>query len=266
MEESFLMTTSTTRNKSNLLNNKFLKFVIPLIFILSVWELAATIANDSFFLPSVPDVLQALLRAIAEKSFFKTVLTSLYRVIAGLLIGTALGIGAATLSHYSRLFNTVFSPIISVMKATPVACIIVLLWINLNYTNLTIFVSVLMVLPIIWQNVLSGYQAIDPKLREVADVLELSMVTRIRVLILPSVLNYLAPAFVTSIGMAWKSEIAAEIMTSNNIGRLIYDFKTVSYDTASMFAWTVIIIALSMIFEGSAKYLFRRLMPDAEIK
>ena len=145
------------------------------------------------------------------------------------------------------------------MKATPVACIIVLLWIRLNYTEIAIFVVVLMVLPIVWQNVFDGYKSIDPSLVEVTRIFELTPLQKLKALILPSMLSYLLPAIITSVGLAWKAEIAAEIMTNSNIGKLIYDFKTVSYDTASIFAWTVIIVLFSIVFEKTAKYFLGRL-------
>ena len=141
------------------------------------------------------------------------------------------------------------------MKATPVACIIVLLWIRLNYTEIAIFVVFLMVLPIVWQNVYDGLNAVDKNLTEVADIFEMSPLQRIKALTIPSVLAYLLPALITSVGLAWKAEIAAEIMTNSNIGKQIYDYKTVSYDTASIFAWTVIIVTLSIALEKLTKRL-----------
>ena len=48
-------------------------------------------------------------------------------------------------------------------------------------------------------------------------------------------------------------------MTYSNIFELIRDFKTVTFDTAAVFAWTIIIIAFSMIFETGTKLLLRRL-------
>ena len=145
------------------------------------------------------------------------------------------------------------------MKATPVACIIVLLWLNMNYTEIAIFVVVLMVAPIVWQNVYDGYKTIDKSMSEVADVFQFSKLQRFKILIIPSVLSYLLPAIVTSVGLAWKAEIAAEIMTANNIGKLIYDFKNISWDFTPIFAWTVIIVVLSILLEKTTKYFLGRL-------
>ena len=250
--------TSTMKNKQLLPKNKVLKSILSAVVILSIWEIIALVVSDSYFMPRVEETFAALVKIVASKSFFKVIFTAFYRVILGIALGILLGIAVATICHKSDLVNTLLSPVISIMKATPVACIIVLLWIRLNYTEIAVFVVVLMVLPIIWQNVYDGFNAIDRNLTEVADVFQFSRIKRIKFLIIPSITSYLLPAIVTAIGLAWKAEIAAEIMTNSNIGALIYDYKTVSYDSASIFAWTVIIVCFSIIFEKSARYLLRR--------
>jgi len=253
------MINSIMRNNSFLPYIKVLKIIFSLAIILSIWEIAALVINDSFFLPGVRETSVSLFKIFASGDFLKVILTAFFRVFSGLLIGIMLGITLAFLCRKFELVNTVIAPIISIMKATPVACIIVLLWIRLNYTEIAIFVVLLMVLPIIWQNVYDAIGEMDKSMIEVADIFRLNRFQRIKILVIPSVLSYLLPAVVTSIGLAWKAEIAAEIMTNSNIGRLIYDFKTVSYDTASIFAWTVIIVTLSIIVEKGAKYLLGRL-------
>ena len=247
--------------KNNLIlpYNKALKVLFSSIVIIATWELIALIVNDSFFMPDVIETFKSLVNILSSGSFFKVISTAFYRVFSGLLIGIISGVVLATLCFKFDILNTILSPIVSIMKATPVACIIVLLWIRLNYTEIAIFVVMLMVLPIVWQNVFDGYKAIDTSLVEVAEIFELSYIKKLKVLIIPSILSYLLPAIITSVGLAWKAEIAAEIMTNSNIGKLIYNFKTVSYDTASIFAWTVIIVVLSIIFEGITKRFLGRL-------
>ena len=256
------MTNSTMKNKAFLPYFKILKPIISIVFILSIWEVAALIVNDEFFLPDILKTTESLFKILFSGTFFKVIFIALYRVGAGLISGIFLGIILATLCHKFDFLSTIFSPLISIMKATPVACIIVLLWIRMSYTEIAVFVVVLMILPIVWQNVYDGYKSIDNSLIEVTNVFELTRLQRFRILIMPSILSYLLPAIITSVGLAWKAEIAAEIMTNSNIGRLIYDYKTVSYDTASIFAWTVIIVSLSIIFEKVTKCFLGRLIND----
>lgn len=250
------------KNKASLPYFKILKPIISIVFILSIWEVAALIVNDEFFLPDILKTTESLFKILFSGTFFKVIFIALYRVGAGLILGIFLGIILATLCHKFDFLSTIFSPLISIMKATPVACIIVLLWIRMSYTEIAVFVVVLMILPIVWQNVYDGYKSIDNSLIEVTNVFELTRLQRFRILIMPSILSYLLPAIITSVGLAWKAEIAAEIMTNSNIGRLIYDYKTVSYDTASIFAWTVIIVSLSIIFEKVTKCFLGRLIND----
>lgn len=238
---------------------KCLKTILSIIAILAIWDVIALIVGDGYFLPGVSETAASLIKIVVSAEAFKVIFIALFRVISGLVLGIASGVILAALCHKFDIVNTLISPIISIMKATPVACIIVLLWIRLNYTEIAIFVVVLMVLPIVWQNVYEAFKSIDKSLIEVADVFKISAKQRLKILVIPSILSYLLPATVTAIGLAWKAEIAAEIMTNSNIGELIYDFKTVSYDTASIFAWTAIIVTLSILFEKTAKHFLGRL-------
>ena len=238
---------------------KCLKTILSIIAILAIWDVIALIVGDGYFLPGVSETAASLIKIVVSGEAFKVIFIALFRVISGLVLGIASGVILAALCHKFDIVNTLISPIISIMKATPVACIIVLLWIRLNYTEIAIFVVVLMVLPIVWQNVYEAFKSIDKSLIEVADVFKISAKQRLKILVIPSILSYLLPATVTAIGLAWKAEIAAEIMTNSNIGELIYDFKTVSYDTASIFAWTAIIVTLSILFEKTAKHFLGRL-------
>lgn len=238
---------------------KCLKTILSIIATLAIWDVIALIVGDGYFLPGVSETAASLIKIVVSGEAFKVIFIALFRVISGLLLGIASGVILAALCHKFDIVNTLISPIISIMKATPVACIIVLLWIRLNYTEIAIFVVVLMVLPIVWQNVYEAFKSIDKSLIEVADVFKISSKQRLKILVIPSILSYLLPATVTAIGLAWKAEIAAEIMTNSNIGELIYDFKTVSYDTASIFAWTAIIVTLSILFEKTAKHFLGRL-------
>ena len=101
---------------------------------------------------------------------------------------------------------------------------------------------------------------LDKGLVEVGEVFEFSPKYRFKVLYLPSLKKYLVPSVITSVGLAWKSEVAAEIIayTTNSIGQLINDAKYFdAYPT--VFAWTFIIILFSVLFEMLTKHLFRRI-------
>ena len=136
------------------------KYVIPIIFWLSVWELIAIAVDHSYFFPHLTDVLFALKDLILSLSTYRAIFITFLRIVTGILFGVLLGVLFAFLSHKFDVAKAVLSPAVSVMKITPIAILYSLLYIKLGKI-LPELVAVLMVIPIIWQNLINGYNSID---------------------------------------------------------------------------------------------------------
>ena len=248
------MTTSIIKN--SVFN--LIKLIVGIVFCLTLWELLAVKIDNSYFMPRIAETFSALAVLIKTAGFWKYVLISLLRVALGLTAGIIFGVVLATVCHVIPVSKSLITPLITIMKATPVATIILILWFTLSNAELAVFVVFLMVTPVIWQNVYDGYKSISKEMREVCEIFEISRFKRLRILVFPAIIKYLVPAVITSVGLAWKAEIAAEIMTYSNIGQSIDDFKTLHLDTPSVFAWAVVIVVLSLILESVIKTLLRR--------
>ncbi len=235
------------------------RILVPLLFWIFIWDLSSALVNNSYFLPSVSDTFSALFVILRSKYFIKVVLYTLLRVILGLFLGCILGITLAFLTNAFSLLNSLVTPLMSIIKSTPVATFIIILWVMMSGDSLAVFIAILMVMPIIWQNTIDGFNSIDIDLIEVCQVYEFPFFKKMRILILPSLKKFLIPAVITSTGLAWKSEIAAEIIsyTKNSIGQYINDSKY-NFDTSSVFAWTIIIILMSISLEKLTKHFLRR--------
>ena len=246
--------------KNSTMKSKLYHFLLhrlfPVVFWLAVWEIAAGIINHSYFLPGLWETLLAIKKIITEPGFLKIVSNTLLRIFAGIASGTLLATVFAILSHRFRILYSLISPINSVIKATPVASIIILLWISMNGNSLAIFVSFLMVFPIIWQNLYDAFSSIDNRLIEVAEVFQFNYRKRLCLLVFPALKQYFLPAFVTAIGLAFKAEIAAERIAGvrNSIGQMIYYAKDAPA-IDEMFAWTAVGVSLSITIEKLAKSL-----------
>lgn len=250
------MIISITKNKVFI---RVFKALIVTAFCLAVWEIAALVEDNEFVLPRVNTTLVALAEIVASAKFFHIVFATILRVLTGLILGVAFGIVLATVCHFLPLINMFISPILSIVKATPVASFIVLLWLSLSGDSLTILIAFLMVLPIVWQNIMDAYATLPKNMLEVAEIYRVSLRKKIKYLYLPHLYRFLAPAFITSIGLAWKSEIATEIIayTSNSIGQQINNHKQFA-ETSFVFAWTIIIVLFSILLEVGTKYLLKR--------
>ena len=244
------------------MKNKLLsisKIFVPIFFWLFIWDILSLLVNNAYFLPSVSDALRALCALVVTGTFYKVVSLTVLRVLLGLFLGTVFGIIFAALSHRFKVLNMLISPLISIIKATPVATIIIILWVMLSGDFLSVFIAFLMVMPIVWQNLIDGFDSIDETLIEVATLYEFSFTKKLKTLIFPTLKQFLIPAIITSVGLAWKSEIAAEIIayTKNSIGQQINDAKYI-YDSATVFAWTLVIVLMSIILEKATRAMLTR--------
>ena len=231
-------------------------YLIPIVF--SVWELIALWVDHSYFFPPLLKTLSALKNLLISVSTYSAIFVTVLRIITGVLIGTALGTLLAVVSHKFDAVRAVLSPLVSVMKITPIAIFYSLLYIKLGRV-LPELVAVLMVIPIIWQNLINGYNSIDKSLSELCDVYEFSHFKRFRYLTFPALFRYFIPALITAVGIAFKAEISMEILlfSIDSIGGAIFDAKQVS-DTATVFAWAIIIVLLGILTEKLSKALLWR--------
>ena len=173
-----------------------------------------------------------------------------------LFLGIVLG---ALCCRFRFLYQLIY-PLLSAVKATPVASFIILALVWLQSVRVPAFIAGLIVLPIVFGNVCQGVAAADRELLEMARVFRLGRWKTLRYIYLPTVAPYLAAAFTTGIGLAWKAGVSAEVLANarNSIGGRIYGAK-IYLDTADLFAWTAVVIVLSVVLERLLLACFRRI-------
>jgi len=238
------------------------KWLAITLFWLILWWIAATFAvKQELLLPSPIRVLIRLGELVSQKDFWWIALLSLCRIFSGILIAVILGVICGILTAYSSFLRQLLSPILAIVKATPVAPFIILALVWISRGRLPAFISALMVLPIIWTNIEQGLRQIDPKLLEMAKVFRFSPSKKMLHIVIPSVLPYFAAACRTALGLAWKAGIAAEVLATpnNSIGKKLFESKTFM-ETTDLFAWTVIVIVMSICLEKLFFILLRVLL------
>ena len=228
-------------------------------FWILIWYAAYAVVGKSVLLPSPADTARALISLVPNASFWLSVLFSLIRIIAGFALGTAAGVVLGALTASFRWARELFSPLVSTVAATPVASFIILALVWLRVGVIPVFTSFLIVMPVVCSNIAAGINAADSGLLEMANAFGVGKIKTITGIYIPTVKPYLFAAVSTSVGMAWKAGIAAEVLCSpvNSIGGKLYDSK-IYLDTPSLFAWTVVVVVLSVILGILIKYLVRR--------
>ena len=232
---------------------------LALLFWIGLWWLLATVLDTPLLLPTPLAVLKTLWRLIQTALFWKTVLVSLARILLGIVLALIGGSLLALLTFKSPFFHHLFSPLLTLFKATPVASVIflVLLWIGRN--SVPLFISFVMALPIVWSNVREGLLQTDRKLLEMANLFSLSAKDQLRYIRIPSLFPYFLAACRSAIALAWKAGIAAEVLCSpvHSIGRHIYEGKQYLL-TDELCAWTLVVVLISAAIEWGALKLLQK--------
>jgi len=231
--------------------------LLSIVFWIAVWHIASTRINSSLIIPTPLETLKKTAELIGDGKFLKICIGSVIRIFLGTVIGVFIGALLAALGHFVPIFKYLTFPIMTVVKATPVASFIVLLLILIGKNSVPLVTSALISIPILWANVSSGIDGVDKNLTEVCEVYEIPILKRLKVLWIPSVMPSFISGIKSCIGLSWKAGIAAEVLCTptDSIGLKIHETR-IYLETSELFAWTLVVIVLSLAFEKLALLLF----------
>lgn len=238
--------------------NKKWKNLFAVLLLLLLWEGAALLVGQKLLLCSPVDVVKRLPGLLAEEGFLSSVWFSFSRIAAGFFLGFLAALLLAILSGRFPAVETLVSPLMVTIRSVPVASFIIIALVWLSSRKLSVFISFLMVLPVIYQNSLSGIRNIDPGMLQMAKVFRFSFFKKFLFIWLPSMKSYLLSAVKTALGLSFKAGIAAEVIgiPDGSIGEKLYEAK-VYLATVDLLSWTVVIVLVSVLFEKAVLWLMK---------
>ena len=158
---------------------------------MAVWQAAAMAIGQEVFLVSPVQALRCLLRLLPQADFWHRVGFSAGRILLGFGLGVVCSASLAVAAEICPAAEILIAPVLQLVKATPVASFIILALVWVRGSSLSVLISFLMVLPVLYGAVRTGIRAADPQLLEMAKVFRLPLGRRLRAVWLPAVL----PAF-----------------------------------------------------------------------
>ena len=239
-------------------DKKKIEKMAAIIAALALWQIFALVIGNSLLLAAPLSVAKRLLHLCITPGFWNAILFTLTRIVTGFFLALVLGIIFAALAGRFHIVEVLLMPYMVSVKSTPVASFIVLCLIWLSSKSLSVFVSFLIVLPVVYTNILQGIKSTDRKLLEMSELFKVKWWKKLHYIYVPQLKPYLISACSVSIGMSWKAGVAAELIgiPSGSIGERLYEAK-VYLSSTDLFAWTVIIIVISILFEKLFTYLLQ---------
>ena len=239
--------------------NKLLKRILSAAFWILVWYLCALKVGKELILPGPFTVLKALSGLVMTPLFWQNTFTTILRIMLGYLCGVALAVILAIATCTNVIADAIISPVIKIVRATPVASFIILALLWMGKNNVPVLMALLMVVTVVWENIVAQYHSTDKDLLEMAEAYRLSKWKTFRYIYVPSAFPGFVSGCVSAMGLAWKSGIAAEVLSQPSlaIGSNLY-YSKIYLETPELFAWTMVVVILSLCIEKVIRLLIFR--------
>jgi NitT/TauT family transport system permease protein len=221
---------------------------LGILVLLLLWETASRTMGSALLLPGPLPVLKRLITLAGTERFLLALGESFLRVILGILISVPLGVGAGIAAGLDKRVRDFLSPLFSVIAATPVMAVILILFLWLGPEQTAVFTAFLMVFPVMAANTMEGLGRVDPGLGELFRVYGLSPGETLRRLYIPSVAPFILGGLRSSLSLCWKVVAAAEVLVQplRALGTGMQQAKA-QLETTELFAWTAATVSAAAL-------------------
>jgi len=141
---------------------------------------------------------------------------SLERVAAGFALGATAGVLLAIVAGLSRFGENAFDPLMQMLRTLPLFGLIpvFIVWFGIGETPKILLIAIGVAIPL-YLNTFSGIRAVDGKLAELGQVLDLRRRELITAIVLPGALPQILVGLRQSLGVGWLALVVAEQVNAN---------------------------------------------------
>lgn len=239
---------------------KYIRKGIIFAFWLLIWQgLALFVKNQILFVGPI-ETGAILFNQLQTIAFWESIWNTMLRIMSGFLGAFLMGVLFAVASYKWKRISELLSPFMTFLKTVPVASFVVLFLIWWKSEYLSTAVVFVVALPLWYISILEECRRLDRQYFEVARVYGTEPWKQLCYLIFPQMKKGILTTAEITIGMSFKSGVAAEIIgtPAKSIGQQMY-FAKISLDTGYLFAYTTTIILVAFLCERIFCFLLKQL-------
>lgn len=238
----------TVMNKDTLKKNR--NRIIAAVIWIIVWQAASVLTGLELVLASPVSVLCVLFNMLTKPDTYRIIAVSMFNIISGYLAAFVIGCISGYLADRYQMAKIFLEPPVALMKSLPMASFIILLIIWFGSGKVAVLTSFIVAFPMIYKGVANGFSMRDSNLLEMAEVFQVSLPKRIFWIDIPRIIEVAGTDFKMAISYGWKAGVSAEVigLARMSIGEQMY-YSKLYIDTASLFAWSIMVVVLSFVWE-----------------
>lgn len=223
---------------------------LSIILLLTGWQIATSMLARPELFPSITDILQRLQYMLFQGDFYRDIGATLLRGFTGISIAGILALLLAVLAVHHKFWKSFFHPIIIILRSIPVISVVLIALLWFSPPSLPVFIALLTMFPILYQNILSGLEMTDIRLIEMAKVYHKNNLQRYFMIYLPGAKKIILDGMATAMGFGWRAIIIGEALASpvHAIGTGMKRAQSfIQMD--NLLSWTVVAILISFLFD-----------------
>ncbi|GAB1415529.1 hypothetical protein MASR2M117_09350 [Paludibacter sp.] len=242
--------------------------LFSILIVIISWQLLAYYVGDASKFPSLNALLEELFNMIISPDFYSSLGTTIVRGLIGFGIAFVLSASLATLSAHNQNFKVFFQPIVVITRSIPVISLVLIALLIISPPKLPIFIALITMFPILYQDILSGLEHTDIKLVDKAKIYRKSNFQRFKFIYYPYARKFIFAGMATSMGFGWRAVIIGEVLAVplRGIGSNMKQAQA-SFNVSELLAWTVVAVLVSFVFDFLLKLIEKnKLVCNSKLK
>ena len=233
--------------------DKALHLILPLLTvgaILIIWAVMAKMVGSKYILPSVSETVAEFFALFKNSSFYLSFLSTVLRSVIAFLLSFIIASVFAILAFKSKRAERVVLTIISIIRALPTVAIVLLLLFWTNTQVAPVIVTMLVVMPTTYTQLLNALKSIDKTVVEAGAVDGADRKKLFFKVEFPQILPSVCMTVGSGLSLNFKLMVAAEVLaaTVNSIGYQL-TYNNYNLEIATMIALVLIIVIVAVLVE-----------------
>ena len=234
------------------ITNKYVIYILGIALFFGIWTLTSLIVNSPVSV--FPDPIRTIKEAfsyLGDVYLYRCLGYSLLRMAIGFGIALILALVFGIIAGNSPYLQKLFHPTMTILKAIPTACMVLLFLVLMGAKSAPILIVVLISFPILYEAIVGGFNNINKDIKEALEIESNNPVRKTFMVKLPLAIPYVLVGISSSFALSFKIEIMAEIIsgdTSYGLGVAIsYAQSHNPSNMVPVFAYAFIAIILMLI-------------------
>ncbi|HCY06067.1 MAG: hypothetical protein WBH68_04270 [Erysipelotrichaceae bacterium] len=225
--------------------------IVTVILLILIWWILAILVGNNVLIPTPIEVLHSTIKIFSDKSSYYAIYKTLVRVFQGYFLSLIIALFISILADKFNTVKLLFEPIQILTKAIPNVSYIIVTLIWLGSEGSVWVICMLVLFPVLYNNFIFTLENEDSELKDIQKIYPETFIKTTRLRTMPLLYGTFLSSSKVALGLGLKICVMAEILgqVKVGIGKHLY-YARLYLDTSSLFAWTIIIIILSVIIDS----------------